>query len=234
MNRRALIICYGLVMAPTLVMAMEAEPNFLFLQANRFEYRAQDGDDSLNWDVQGWYGGDEQKLWLKSKGEKNQNGKLEEAEVQLLHSRMVSEFFNLQTGLRYDDEPGPRRGFAVLGIQGMAPYYFDIDGAVFLSNHGELSARFSAEYELLLTQRLILQPAFEVNIAANEVERRGIGSGVNDVELGLRLRYEIRREFAPYIGVNWLRKLGQTADFAQADGEDAETPSLIAGIRFWF
>jgi len=235
MNRRAQILLCVLATAPTFAVAMEThEPNFLFVQADQFEYRAQDGDDILKWDAQGWFGGDYEKLWLKTEGEKRISGKTEHAEAQLLYSRLMTDFFDIQAGVRYDVEPHPRRGYAVLGIQGMAPYYIETDAALFLSNKGDLSARFKAEYELLLTQRLILQPAFEINMAAQEVSELGIGPGVNEIELGLRLRYEIRREFAPYIGLNWQRMLGQTADFAKADSEDTETPSLIAGIRFWF
>ena len=212
----------------------EHEPNYIFFQADQFEHRAQDGDDSLKWDAQGWVGGDYEKLWLKTEGAKRIGGKVEDAEAQLLYSRLLTDFFDVQAGVRYDPEPHPRRGYAVLGVQGLAPYYFETDVALFLSNEGELSGRFSAEYELLLTQRLILQPALEINLSAEEVKERGIGPGVNGIELGLRLRYEIRREFAPYIGVNWERKLGQTADIARGNGEDAGIPSLITGIRFWF
>ena len=217
------------------VAAMEAhEPNYVFFQADQFEYRNQDGRDSLKWDAQGWYGGDYDKLWLKTEGEKRAGGKTEKAEVQVLLSHLVTDFFDVQAGLRYDPKPDQKRSFAVIGLQGLAPQYFEIDAAAFLSNEGEVSARFSAEYELLLTQRLVLQPSFEVNLAAQDTNERGIGSGVSDIELGLRLRYEIRREFAPYIGVNWERKLGQTADIARRDGEDIDVPSLVAGIRFWF
>ncbi len=212
----------------------EHEPNYVFFQADQFEYRNQNGRDSLKWEAQGWVGGDYDKLWLKTEGEKFAGGKTEKAEVQVLLSHMVTDFFDVQTGLRYDPRPDQERSFAVFGIQGLAPQYFEVDAAAFLSNQGELSARFDAEYELLLTQRLILQPALEVNLSAEKVKERGIGAGVNDIELGLRLRYEIRREFAPYIGVNWERKPGQTADIARRVGEDANVPSLIAGIRFWF
>ncbi|MGK2874006.1 MAG: copper resistance protein B [Alphaproteobacteria bacterium] len=201
---------------------------------DQLESRIHDGRDGYMWDAQGWYGGDINKLWIKTEGEGSYGRKLEVAEVQALWSRAYTPWFDFQAGARYDPEPNPRRGYAVLGIQGLAPYFFETDAALFLSNEGELSARFSAEYDLLLTQRLILQPAFEVNLAAQDVEERGIGSGVNDIELGLRLRYEIRREFAPYIGVNWERKLGQTADIARREGEDASVPSFVAGIRFWF
>lgn len=235
MSRRAAMIAMTLAALTTRAAAMEeTEPRFLFFQADRFEVRAQDGDDVVSWDAQGWYGGDEEKLWLKSEGKKITGGKLEDAEAQVLYSRMVTDFFDVQTGLRYDARPGPRRGYAVLGMQGLAPYYLQLDGALFLSNHGELSARLTAEYELLLSQRLILQPAFEVNLAARDVKQRGVGSGVNDVELGLRLRYEFRRELAPYIGVTWQRTLGESADLARKQGEDVEIPALVAGIRFWF
>jgi len=212
----------------------EGEPNFLFIQADRFEYRSQDGRDGLNWDAHGWYGNDMDKLWLKTKGEKPTGARMESAEVQLLYSRLWTDFFDIQAGVRYDPEPNPRRGYAVFGVQGLAPYYFDTDAALFLSNKGDLSARLSAEYELLLTQRLILQPAVEMNLSARNVRELGVGSGVSDIELGMRLRYEIRREFAPYIGVNWQQKLGQTKSMARNKGEKTDIPSLVAGIRFWF
>ncbi len=235
MNRRtsgpAILFC----LLTTSAIAMEEhESGYVFFQAEQFEYRAHDGRDSLKWDAQGWYGGDYDKLWLKTEGEKTLNGKLDDAEVQMLLSHMVTDFFDVQAGIRFDPEPDPARGYAVLGVQGLAPYYFETGAALFLSNEGEVSARFTAEYELLLTQRLILQPSFEANLAAQDVEEHGIGAGVTDIELGLRLRYEIRREFAPYIGVNWERKLGQTADIARRAGEDDEAPSLVAGLRFWF
>lgn len=209
--------------------------HFTFFQADEFEYRAGDGgDDSFNWDAQGWIGGDYSKLWLKTEGENAVGGHLEGAEVQLLYSRLTSSFFDIQAGLRYDFQPRDQRSFAVLGLQGLAPYYVEVDAAAFLSGEGELSARFEAEYDLLLTQRLVLQPSLETNLALQDVRERGIGSGINDIELGLRLRYEIRREFAPYIGINWERKLGKTADFARDEGEDDDTLSLVAGLRVWF
>lgn len=212
----------------------EHEPNYIFFQADQFEYRAQDGHDSLNWDVQGWVGGDYEKLWLKTKGAKRIGGKVEDTEAQLLYSRLLTDFFDVQAGVRYDPEPNPRRGYAVLGVQGLAPYYFETDAALFLSNKGDLSALLSAEYELLLTQRLILQPAMEMNLSAHNVRELGVGAGVSDIELGMRLRYEIKREFATYIGVNWQQKLGQTRSMAQNNGEKTDIPSLVAGIRFWF
>ncbi|MEQ8194461.1 MAG: copper resistance protein B [Rhodospirillales bacterium] len=207
---------------------------FTFLEVERLEYRANDGRNSLNWEAQGWAGTDEHKLWLKTEGARLSNGAFEDAEVQLLYSRMISDFFDAQAGLRFDIKPEPRRGFFVLGLQGLAKQFFEVDTALFVSDDGDLSARFEAEYELLLTQKLIAQASLETNIAAQKVRRLGVGAGLNDIELGLRLRYEIVREFAPYIGVHWERKLGRTADFAREEGEDIDTLAFVAGIRFWF
>lgn len=235
MNRRIGGLTLLFCLLTNIAFAMEEhEPNYVFFQAEQLEYRNQDGGDSLKWDAQGWYGGDYNKLWLKTEGEKRAGGGTEKAEVQVLLSHLVTDFFDVQAGLRYDPEPNPRRSYAVLGLQGLAPYYFETDAALFLSHKGDLSARFITEYELLLTQRLILQPAMEINLAAQDVKAQGIGAGVTDIELGLRLRYEIWREFAPYVGVNWERKLGETADLARREGEDAEIPAFVAGVRFWF
>jgi copper resistance protein B len=235
--RRSAVLLTGLSiwLAPfAIASADEEEPLFYFFQVEEFEYRANDNQDTFNWDAQGWIGGDFNKLWLKTEGEQPIEGRLEEAEIQALYSRKISDFFDAQVGIRYDFAPDPERTFAVVGIEGLAPYFFEIDAAAFVSNKGEISGRFKAEYDILLTQKLVLQPKFEMNVAVQEVEERGIGSGVNDVELGLRLRYEIVREFAPYVGVDWTRDLGQTADFSRAEGEDVNTLSFVAGVRFWF
>ena len=230
----AILSLLSLPMSGRVALGDEAEPLLYFFQAEQFEYRFNDGEDSFNWEAQGWIGGDFEKLWLKTEGEQPIEGRLEEAEVQALYSRQISNFIDAQVGIRYDFAPEPERTFGVIGIQGLAPYFFEIDAAAFVSNKGEVSGRFEAEYDILLSQQVVLQPTFEVNVAVQSVEERGIGSGVNDVELGLRLRYELAREFAPYIGVNWERDLGETADLTRADGEDVDTFAVVAGVRFWF
>lgn len=210
-------------------------PIIPFVLLDRLEYRWNDeGADGRLWDAQGWIGRDWNKLWFKTEGEDAVAGPTEEAEVQALYARLIAPFWYLQAGLRYDTRPAPSRTFAVLGVQGLALYWFDIEATAFVSDAGETSARLEAEYDLLLTQRLILQPRIETNVAAQAVEERGIGRGVNNVELGLRLRYEIKREFAPYLGVVWSRKLGETADLAEAQGEDVRRAAIVAGIRAWF
>lgn len=231
-----LVICAATVVGGTPVGAMAEEMPSLYSSVliEQFEYRSGDGDETFVWDAQAWLGSDDNKAWFKTEGEKPVGESLDEAETQLLYSRRISDFFDAQVGARYDFKPDPERAYGVVGVQGLAPMFFEIDTAAFISEEGDLSARFEAEYDLLITQRLVLQPLLEVNLAADDVEELGIGRGLNDVELGLRLRYEIVREIAPYIGVNWNHLFGQTADFARADGHDDETLSFVAGVRMWF
>jgi len=217
------------------VMAAEAPSIFSQVQVEEAEYRYTDDTQSFNWDGQGWIGGDVNKLVLKTKGELViDEDRLEEAEVQALYGRQISNFFDAEVGLRYDVKPQPARAFGVLGLQGLAPYLFELDAATFVSDEGEVSARFEAEYEILVTQRIVLQPKFETNVAVQKVSERGVGSGLNDIELGLRLRYEFVREFAPYIGVSWEKAFGETADLLEDEGEDDDNLAGVAGIRFWF
>jgi copper resistance protein B len=222
------------VLFPSAGFAAEMDQMFSFLQVDEFEYRAANGGNTLNWDAQGWIGGDDHKAWFKTEGEKIRDGRLESAEVQLLYSRRISDFFDAQAGVRYDFRPRPERVFAVLGVQGLSQYFFEVDAAAFISDRGEVSARLTGEYDLLITQKLILQPKAEINLAVQDVPARDIGSGLNTVALGLRLRYEFASEFAPYIGVNWERLIGETARFARAGHEPVDTPSFVAGVRFWF
>lgn len=236
----------GLLLIPVAGMAaepgwpepVEDSPVLGMLLVEQLEHRSNDGADTLNWDAQGWIGGDYNKLWLRTEGKDNQSGASGgEWEVQALYSRLVAPFWDFQAGLRYDRIYGTQdhdRSFAVVGFEGLAPYWFEVTPALFLSEDGDVSARFTASYELLFTQRLILQPRFEINAASQKAEEFGVGSGVNDTELGLRLRYEIKREFAPYIGVSWSNKFGETADIARSEGEKTRDFSVMAGVRFWF
>jgi copper resistance protein B len=200
----------------------------------QLEYRWQDGKDVAAWDAQAWYGGDYDKIRLKTEGAFKPSEGVEEAELQLLYSRLIGYYWDLQAGLRHDIRPEPSRSYGVIGLQGLAPGFFELDLAAFVSEEGDLSARLKAEYDLLITQRLLLQPKAEINVALQDVPELGVGGGLNEIELGLRLRYEIAREFAPYVGVQWNRKLGETAAMARSDDEDADVLTLLAGVRFWF
>jgi copper resistance protein B len=206
---------------------------WMFL-ADQLEYRIREGGDGYKWDIQGWYGGDYDKLWLKSEGEGEFGKKPEQIELQALYSRAIDPWWNFQAGIRHDFRPDPERTHLVVGIQGLAPYWFEVDSSLFLSNKGDLTARFEAEYDQRITNQLILQPAVEFNLSAQDVPEIGIGSGLSSIEAGLRLRYEFVPEFAPYIGVEYERAFGDTADFRRAEGEDAGSWSLLAGVRVWF
>ena len=193
-------------------------------------------DDALRFNTAGWIGGDYQRVWLYTEGTKPYGEKLEDADVQLLYGRLVAPFWDVQAGVRYFKplSDGPGRTYAVFGVQGLAPYRFEVQAATFLSERGDVSARAELEYELLLTERWILQPRFATNVALQEVSEQAIGRGVNELELGLRLRYEIRREFAPYVGVSWQKSYGETADFVRTRRDDVQGWSLVAGVRAWF
>lgn len=210
------------------------QPVFPFVLLDRLEYRWQEGQDLRVWDVQGWIGGDYNKLWLKSEGEEEKGGGTEQADVELLYARLISPFWYLQGGVRYEERPSPSRTSLAFGVQGLAPYWFEVDATGYVDEDGKLSAKFEAEYDFLFTQRLILQPLVETRFAAYSEPERGVGQGFNDIEIGLRLRYEIRRQFAPYIGVTWSRKLGDTADLARRAGEDVTERAVVAGLRIWF
>ena len=204
-----------------------------WFQGDRAEYRMRDGKDGYLWDVQGYYGGDLNKFWFKSEGEGSFGEPIEQAEVQALYSRAIAPFFDLQAGVR-QDLTGPDRSHAVIGVQGLMPYMFEVDAAAFLSSKGDLTARIEAEYDQRITQRLILQPRAEVNLSAQDIPELGIGSGIDNLELGLRLRYEFAREFAPYIGIEQEWKIGGSRDFARLAGEDASVTNYVVGVRFWF
>jgi copper resistance protein B len=204
------------------------------LLIDQLETRIRNGRDGYAWDAEAWYGGALDRVWLKTEGEGEYGERPERAEVQVLWSRALDPWFNLQAGVRYDFRPDPERGYLVLGIEGLAPYWFDVDGALFLSDRGHVSARFEGEYDLRITQRLILQPRLELDFALRSDRAIGVGSGLSSAEAGLRLRYEIVPEFAPYVGVQYGRAFGNTADFRRAAGEDVGGWSLLLGVRTWF
>ena len=203
------------------------------VMVERLEARIAKGEDGYLWDLQGWYGGDIDKFVLKSEGEGEFGGGVEDAEVQALWGHAIGPFFDLQAGVRIDLEP-ETRSHLVLGVQGLAPYMWHVDGALFLSDRGDLTARIEGEYDQKITQRLILQPRVELELSAQDIPEREVGAGLTKIEPGLRLRYEIAREFAPYVGVEYEAKLGETADIAKAAGEDPDGLKFLLGVRAWF
>ncbi|WP_409611556.1 copper resistance protein B [Phenylobacterium sp.] len=204
------------------------------VRLDRGEARLGGEGDAYAWNGEAWIGGDIHRLALKTEGEGAFDGDLREAEVQALLSRAVSPYFDLQLGVRQDFQPRPRRTWLAAGVEGVAPYWFDVSAAVFLSDRGEVTARLEGDYDLRITQRLVLQPAAEVNWAAEDAPDLQRGAGVTDAELGLRLRYHLARELAPYVGVVHTRRFGETADLARRAGEARHDTAVAVGVRAWF
>ena len=204
-----------------------------WFQVDRAEVQVRDGSNAYLWDLQGYYGGPTSRFWYKSEGEGQFGQRVDNAEFQALYSRAVAAFFDVQAGVR-QDVAGPDTTYAVLGIQGLAPYMFELDAALFVSHRGDLTARIEAELDQRITQRLIVQPRAELNLAAQDVPQLGIGVGLDSIEIGVRLRYEIVREFAPYIGVEQSWRVGRGVDFARAAGDAPRATSLVLGVRLWF
>lgn len=201
---------------------------------DRLEYSAGKGRDGYAWEAEGWYGGDIDRFVLATEGEGSFGDKPEQAEVRALWRHALDPWFNLELGVRHDIRPQPQRSYAVIGIEGLAPYWFELEGQFFLSDKGDAHVRAEASYDQRITQSLIVQPRIEIDAAFQDVPELGIGSGVDKIELGARVRYEFAQEFAPYVGVNWERRLGQSASFARAAGEDVSGLNLVLGIRAWF
>ena len=208
--------------------------SFYRVLINLGEFKAGKSGNGYRWNGEAWVGGDINRLWLKSEGEGSFGKGAESAEAQALYSHAISPYFNLQAGVRHDFAPRPRRTYAALGVEGMAPYFFDTEASLFVSTKGDLLARAEGWYDELITQRLVLQPRIEANFAAQNVAQDRIGSGLSNVELGLRLRYEVQREFAPYVGISYSTKFGRTASYARRDGEDVHATNLVVGVRTWF
>ena len=204
-----------------------------FFLLDQFEYQDADNGSALSWDATGWIGGDIDRLWLRSEGERT-NGVTEDAELQALWGHSISPWWDVVTGVRQDFKPGSPQTWGAFGIQGMALYNFEAEATAFIGENGQTAARLEGDYDILLTNRLILQPTAEMNFYGKNDPQRGIGSGLANTEVGLRLRYEIVREFAPYIGVTWSRSYGKTADLANDEGEDTSEARFVAGIRMWF
>lgn len=215
------------------------DANYSYLLVDLLELRESKNPGVVRWDMFGWYGGDTKRVWIKTEGAQSiRRTQGSEQEAQLLYGQLITPFFDFQAGVRYAHRSGPgpnrSRGYAVLGLQGLAPYRYELEPSLFLSNKGQVSARITATYDLLLRQRLILQPRLELNVAAQSDREFEMGSGLTSTELGARIRYEIRREFAPYVGVSWSQLYGGTRRLAREDGENSSVLSVVAGVRMWF
>jgi copper resistance protein B len=198
------------------------------------EGRIGGGQNASRWDGQAWIGTDYNKLWLKSEGFALGKGRVDDGRHELLYDRAITTFVDLQAGVRTDWDSGTGRTWAALGVQGLAPLFFNYEATAYLSDRGHAALRLAASYDLLLTQRLILQPEIEMNFYSKADPGRRVGSGLSDIDAGIRLRYEISRKLAPYIGVAYAGRFGQTAHFARQEGEGAGAVQFVFGVRSWF
>lgn len=208
---------------------------FSSVRFDKLEWGGPNTGASARWDMEAFVGTDYDKLFFKSEGFYNGKAKnLEEGQVQILYSRLISYYFDAQFGVRQDFSKKSSRTYAVMGVDGLAPGFIEVDADAYISQKGEVSASITAFHDLLVTNRLIFQPRIDLKLQAQSVPDLELGAGITDFELGARLRYEFTRNFAPYIGVNWDRKVGQTATIARTNGEAVSSVSFIAGMRlFW-
>lgn len=219
------------------------QENRLFTLVDVLEYRPRTGGDQGNddyrWDVEGWYGGDYNRLWFKSEGQRDTAYKADyDVDFQLLYGRFIQKYYDFQVGGRVETQSfrgrNETRGLGVIGLEGLVPYNYELETALFIDQNGNVSARLSLTKDMLMTQRLILQTRFETNAAIQKVEEFTTGSGLNNLELGFRLRYEIRREFAPYVGISLDKSFGETATLVRQQGGDPNQIRFVAGVRMWF
>jgi copper resistance protein B len=190
-------------------------------------------DGGIKVDKVSWFGGDINRGWLRFDGETH-DGAVESASADALYGHSFSRWWDVVAGIRQDFRPGDPQTWAAIGVQGLAPQWFEVELTGYVGASGRTAARLEVEYEWLFTNRVILQPLIELEIYGKDDPERGLGAGLSSIETGLRLRYEIRRELAPYIGITWDRKLFGTADLARQAGEDAGRTRVAFGLRTWF
>ena len=210
---------------------MVEDPLIATLLVDQFEWQEASDASGMAWNLRGWLGTSNDRWWLRSEGERRRDA-TEHADVELLWGHPTGPWWDVVAGIRHDFGPDARDWVAI-GVQGLAPYRFELEATAYFGPSGRTAIRADTEYDVLLTNRWILQPRLEVNLHGRDDRERGIGAGFTDAEFGLRLRYEVRREFAPYLGYAWSRKFGRTADFAESDGEAITERMWVAGIRFW-
>ena len=215
------------------MMGMDDRRNFGKFMLDRFEWQEASGDGRLEWDATAWYGGDYDKLWFESEGERG-NGTTQDSRTELAWDRILSPWWNLRLGARHDGGIGPSRDWAAFCVAGLTPGFFDVEAGVYLGENARTALRLSVHRDYLLSQRLVLQPEAELSAYGKDDPERLIGTGLSDVKVGLRLRYEIRRELAPYLGVRWVGHFGDSADYRKAAGDVAHEWLWLAGIRAWY
>lgn len=204
-----------------------------FVLLDRLEWQAAEEGSGVDLDSRAWIGRDRDRVWLRAEGD-TENGRVGEAQMHVLYGHQFSRWWDIVGGVRQDFRPGAAQTWAAIGVQGLAPYWFEVEATAYLGAAGRTHARFEVEYELLLTNRLIVQPLLEVDVFGKSDPERGVGAGLSTTDAGFRVRYEFKREIAPYIGVVWHNMWGKTAEFAEAAGEETGGMRFVTGLRLWF
>ena len=233
MKNKMIFALLGLVFSSSVFAMGDDDPIVTKVMIDQLETRITNGDDPVVLEAKAWVGTDLNKLVIKASAEQVKTN-LEELELQAVYSRAIDPYWDFQVGLRQDQKPTPVRNWLALGFAGVAPYWFDIDSTLFIGESNQVALRLKAEYEVMITQKWVLSPELEVNLYSKDDAETGAGSGLANTQLGLRLRYEVKREFAPYIGINWNKMYGNTANFAKNAGSHVESSQIVAGIRAWF
>ena len=238
---RGVLIACAMSLAPQVAVAQDVDHgghtvhdrsiNFKVL-FDQFEAQLVHGEPGSRWDSRSWIGGDIHRLVVRTEGDAV-DGVIDAAEAQLLYSRAFSPWWEAVAGVRFDARPSPSHTWFAIGVQGVAPQMIDVQATAYVGESGHLAARLEVEHDLHITQRIVFQPLVELSLSGSDDPDRGIAAGLSTGEVGFRLRYEIKRELAPYAGVVWHRKLFGTGDFARIRGEDAGGWHLVAGLRFW-
>jgi copper resistance protein B len=201
---------------------------------DQLEGRTNGPDTELRWDGEGWAGTDFNRLWIKSEGFYNERGKVEDGDHELLYDRPITSYFDAQGGLRYDLDSAPQRFWGAFGIEGLAPELFNFQATGYARDAGHFAARIEGSYDFRLMQLIVAQPECELNFYSKKDPSRAIGAGLSEIDTGLRIRYELSRKFAPYIGIAYNQKFGETADFTQEEGEIVRDLRFVFGIRVWY
>jgi copper resistance protein B len=203
-----------------------------FVLLDQFEWQGG-RENAFNVDTTGWFGRDRDRLWFRAEGDR-EDGRIGEAHAHVLYGRQIHRWWDVVAGVRQDARPGPSQSWAAFGVQGLAPYWFEVEATAYVSTAGHVQARFEAEYDLRVTNRWIVQPLAELELSATDDPERRVGTGLGRSDIGFRLRYLVRREFAPYAGMTWTRRYGGTADYARSHGEATGAARLVLGVRMWF
>ena len=232
-NLIVISLIVGALPVATFAGGLSDDPLLTYFKADKFELRDTNEGSAFVWEIDAWLGKDLNKLWVKSGGERV-SGETESNEIDLLYSMGVSSFWDFQIGLRHEFKPDSSENSLGVGFMGVAPYLFEVDASLFVNDDDLFNARLDVEYEYMFSQRLVLIPNLEMNLYSDDDETRGIGSGLSNVELGLRLHYEIIREISPYIGINYEKNFGDSADFISDAGEEVSDTQVVAGVSFWF